>query len=272
MSRKSHIFFNSIISILVTIYLLSIFIFLFPLGSKKMKVFFSVFSSPLLFVFLIIFFEHLTSINEINHPYIVFILSTIIFPTLLNGYLNESIHQYLSKAPSNGIITLEFDLDLIKTVDTGIGNELHSTIYVNDTRISGKTSSGYLNNVISVNINDPIYVKTSIIEHDDATSDCAEKTTQIDHFLNNRDHLNDTVVFSQNIKVREKGGRRNAGAHADFTANYTVKRIVPDIKTLFCAMSNISTAKELILLFFTLLVGLFSLKTVRKYFKSDEQQ
>lgn len=239
-----------------------------PVNSKSDKfinTFFIIWLSMMSFIFIGNFFwGHKLIYEGKRHPYLTTILTVLVFPFLVNDMIGANTSKYLRTYPEDNIATFVFDVDIEKTRDSGVGSQINKIIFVNDIRITGR---GNVSNKVSVRVDEPIIVTTRITESDESVLDFAERNYKLDYYCNNKDKLHYIVSFEQDVKLREKGGRINSGASADFTAKYTVKRIVPDLKTSLSLFFYVDDELDYLWIAITALFGLGSLHTIIKTFK-----
>lgn len=150
------------------------------------------------------------------------VLTAVIFlfvPFLVN--IEYDIHKdtYLHNIPPDQIIALKITVDVEPLGGSGsIGNEWSYIHLFNDEQFkSGDT--------IEIGYNTPFSITSRFIEHD-SISDIGEKSSQ-KYLYSKNDIYKKDLIFSQEVHVAEHGGRHNAGAHADFNATYTLKRVLP---------------------------------------------
>ncbi len=126
--------------------------------------------------------------------------------------------DYLKKIPDNGIIN--FTVSYRSTYrDNGVGNEWHSSHYINGERI--KT-----NNIYTISIDSPIVIKTVYTESDPVYDDTGSVTSSTYSFLNNG-HFQPVITITNSTDVIGWGGN-DSGKTAVCTTHYTLERVIPN--------------------------------------------
>ena len=260
--------FSAIISIIFSIIIGEIF----PSNDRLdeiIKNFFVVWLSIISFIFIT---NYLIMYKDVHcgkrHPYFTITFTVLVFPFLINCIISENVSEYLKRYPDDNLATFAFDVNIEMTKNTGVGNKIHKISFINDNRITG---GGNVSNIVTVRVDEPIVVKTRITESDESVPDIAEKIYNLKYYCDNKDKLDYTIWFEQNIRLYEKGGRINSGAVADFTARYTVKRVVPDLKAWFSLLFYVDENLDYLWLALVALSGFSSLNTINKTVRANNE-
>ena len=174
----------------------------------------------------------------------------LLIPSIMSVTYYAHHNTYLSSAPSNNQVSLRITADVKRTGGSGsIGGEWRYKHAIN----SNTFKSG---DIVEINIKKPFNITSTIIENDEiddvGTSISREYTYGI------TGDYTEEISLSNNVKVVERGGRKNSGAYATFTVNYTINRVVPNDYTFFDVYFFTNNEDEAPLLWGILLLGLGS--------------
>lgn len=182
------------------------------------------------FVFLIIITFHinLSYFNKKLTGWKASLVTAVIFlfvPLVMNLVYKKNLDQYLTSYPFDNVIAVKIECDVERIGGSGtVGNEWSYIHLLNDTTFS----SG---NVIELGISEPFTITSRIIEHD-GISDVGE-TASKKYIYSKNENWKKSINFSQDVHVDECGGRRNAGAYANFRVEYTLTRVLPKSTTFW---------------------------------------
>lgn len=176
------------------------------------------------FVFLIIvtFHVNLAHFNKNLAGWKATLVTAVIFllvPSVMNLVYKRNADQYLISYPFDNVVAVKIECDVEHIGGSGtVGNEWSYIHLLNDTTFS----SG---DVIELGVSEPFTITSRIIEHD-GISDEGE-TISKKYIYSKDENWKRNINFSQTVHVDERGGRRNAGAYADFRVEYTLARTFP---------------------------------------------
>lgn len=174
------------------------------------------------FLITITFHVNLSYFNKKLTGWKATLITAVIFlfvPLVMNLVYEENLDQYLISYPFDDVVAVKIECDVERIGGSGtVGNEWSYIHLLNDTTFS----SG---DVIELGVSEPFTITSRIIEHDDI-SDVGE-TTSKKYIYSKNENWKRNINFSQDVHVDERGGRRNAGAYADFRVEYTLTRTLP---------------------------------------------
>lgn len=194
---------------------------MFPMYNA-LKVAICCFLGGLIFLTVISFAEYLSyfkAVSSANMAIAVTMIVFIMFPLIISIF--HSIHEkeYLSSYPADNQISVEITYDIDYVGGNGsVGDGWVYEHYLNDTEFKN-------GEIVSINGKTSFTIKSRFIEID-GINDVGESTSRQYRYSENDNYKKDLII-SQNVHVVEQGGRKNAGATADFNATYTLKRVVP---------------------------------------------
>lgn len=149
----------------------------------------------------------------------VTVIAFLIIPLVMNIIYRQNADRYLASYPSDNVIAIKIDCNVDRIESKGsVGNEWSYIHLLNDRTFS----SG---EILEIGASEPFTITTRIIEHD-KISDVGE-TTSKEYIYPINENWRNSMIFSQIVHVEEEGGRKNAGAYADFCAEYTLIRTFP---------------------------------------------
>jgi hypothetical protein len=170
---------------------------------------------------------------------IIPIITTIIYHTHSNNYL--------AAPPSNNKVYLSITASVKRIGGAGsVGNEWSYKNTINNTTFkSGE--------VVEISTKKPFFITSTITEHD-SISDTGTATSKEYTFGKTKDYSKE-IRISNNVRVDERGGRKNADAYALFTVNYTLQRVIPEDFTFFDVYFYTNNDSELYFLWGIPLLG-----------------
>lgn len=202
-------------------------------------------AASLFALFLILPFFHKRLVG--TTALLLIVLLTIPIPAAIN-YLSKSQNSaYLTSYPTDEQIhfRVNYSVERIETAGS-LGHDLSYSHYLNEKAFS----SGDL---FSYNVYTPLKFSTVIVEHDQI-DDVGEGFTKTFRFSENHNYTHPFTVSTDTIRVKEKGGRNNAGSYSDFVVSYTLTRIIPE-DTSFFSLYLLESPSETYHLRYSLLIA-----------------
>lgn len=153
------------------------------------------------------------------------VIVSLLIPTLLQMLFCSNEQAYLSTSPEGDSIYVKITYKCEQIDSNGsIGDNWSYKHFINDTPfVSGS--------VVQINYNKPFVITSRFIERDDI-SDIGETISE-EYVFAEDNNFDKTINVLQEIHVDEQGGRQNAGSYADFSINYTIKRVIPPNATFW---------------------------------------
>lgn len=144
----------------------------------------------------------------------------LIIPIIMDNIYEHSANRYLVSYPFDGVVAVKIECDEEYIGGSGsVGNEWSYIHLLNGTPFS----SG---EIVELCVSEPFTITSRIIERD-GISDVGETTSDRIAYSNNQNWRRN-LNFYNVVHVDEQGGRKNAGAYADFRVSYTLTRTFPD--------------------------------------------
>ena len=179
------------------------------------------------------------------------ICSAILFlliPAIMTATYYSHHNTYLTSAPSDNLISLRITADVKRTGGSGsLGDELSYKHEINNT--SFKTGE-----VVEISTKKPFTITSTITEYDDVSD--VGTTTSREYTLGRSGDYSEEISLSNNVKVAERGGRKNSGAYATFSVKYVISRVLPKDCTFFDIYFFTNNENESIFLWGVLLLGI----------------
>ena len=143
----------------------------------------------------------------------------VVFPLAIAVMHGIHEKEYLSTYPANNQVAVKITCDIDRVGgSSSIGHEWTYKHFLNDKEFKN-------GEVVTVNAKTAFAITSRFIERD-SISDIGESTSKQYKYSQN-DNYKKTLTISQKVHVTEQGGRKYAGATADFNATYKLKRVVP---------------------------------------------
>lgn len=143
----------------------------------------------------------------------------IVFPFIIHVMHDVHERKYLVSYPPDNRIAIQVTYDIKWTRGKGsIGDDWVYRHFLNDVEFED-------GEIIEIN-SDSVFSITSRFIEQDGVNDIGETTSRSLNYASDENYKR-TIIISQMVHVVENGGRKNAGAFADFDVTYTLKRVVP---------------------------------------------
>lgn len=172
----------------------------------------------------------------------------LLAPAIMTATYYLHHNSYLSSAPTNNRVSLRITADVRRTGGAGsLGDELSYKHEIDNTPFkSGE--------IVEISTKKPFTVTSTITEYDNI-SDVGTATSR-EYTLEKLGDYSGEISLSNDVKVAERGGRKNSGAYATFSVKYTINRVLPKDYTFFDIYFFTNNENENILLWGILFLGL----------------
>ena len=189
----------------------------------ELKLILLLFIDCVVFLIACLFMYMLRYVIKNRSPLFYVIISLFLFlafPISNTVVYDNHTRVYLEAYPNDNKIHIRIICD-VKTIknDGSIGHEWTYEHYLNDQKFnSGDT--------LAIDARSDFTITSKFIEHDSGSDDIGKTISPTQNYSQQEDYSKD-IIITQNVHAAESGGRKYAGATADFEAKYTITRVVP---------------------------------------------
>ena len=149
----------------------------------------------------------------------------LLIPAIMATIYYSHLNSYMTAIPSDNRIAFRISAEVKQTGGSGsIGNEWSYKHTINNNTFSN-------GDIVEISIKKPFTI-TSTITEDDGTDDVGTTTSNPYSFRKSEDYTEE-ITITNNVKVVERGGRKNSGAYATFSVRYALNRVLPEDFTFF---------------------------------------
>ncbi len=175
----------------------------------------------------------------------------LLVPAIMTISYFSHLNDYRTSIPSDNCIQFRINANVKKTGGSGnVGNEWSYKHAIN----SNQFKSG---EIIELNIKNPFTITSTITENDDIND--VGTTTSGEYSFSVFGNYSEEIVITNSVRVDERGGRRNSGAYALFSVEYTINRVLPEDYSFFDVYFFTESQTENSFLWGVLFLGLGSL-------------
>lgn len=222
-----------------------------------------IFSFPL-----VLLFSELISVFAKLPSYVIVLFTailTFLFPTLLYIQYINNVSQYLTSYPKEGKVAVQINCNWYRIGGSGsVGNDWSEQHSINGIDFR----SG---DIVEISAITPFAISTTLTELD-TINDYGTGTTSSFKYTS-PSLYSGKFVITQEIRVDERGGRKNSGAYGIYEVAYTLNRRMPSWMTCkdIIFYNNETLSKKLIfaegacllILFFVPALGLIKISIIK---------